>query len=185
MTDNIRKDPNALKEMLNCYNIVNLYKCPQFSCSFSTNARLKFIEHLNSHQELSQILSRCVYCDFGNRMEHIAVHIDVRHANSLFLCPYCLYRAVCQSYVQVHQNEVHKEKTVAVYKVARNPESQSARAGLPKPKLKELFADYLYVCGVSSEYEQGLLVIGIMYGCLQNKVTKFEVMRGFLLMHLA
>lgn len=148
--ESLRKDPMALKEMLRSYNIIHLYKCPQFVCSFSTNNRTEFVQHLDNHPEMKLTLSRCVYCNFGNRVEHIPVHIDVRHGNSLFLCPYCLYRAVCQSYVQVHVEHHHFDQPITVYKIPRNPHSKNAKAGLPKPALKELFSPFLFICGVES-----------------------------------
>lgn len=103
----MRKSPDALQKFRQCPQ--DLYKCPQYSCKFSTNWKNQFDSHINEHSDELESLMTCVYCDIKTPLNNASLHIDIRHSNCSFSCSQCLYRALTKEYVIVHLKMKHKK----------------------------------------------------------------------------
>ncbi|KAL1501260.1 hypothetical protein ABEB36_006615 [Hypothenemus hampei] len=97
----------------------NLYKCPLFSCAFSTNTSQNIMAHLKAHN-CGNSMVPCVYCDVKTPWEHVPTHIDIRHGNSRYCCKHCLYRAVVKEYVFIHHEQCHPELELVIIDVSIN-----------------------------------------------------------------
>ncbi|CAH0548709.1 unnamed protein product [Brassicogethes aeneus] len=91
--------------------IRDLYKCPVYSCMFSSNFRDEFESHLNKHKLTPKSLFLpCVYCDYKMLIDNVTTHIDVSHGKCRYACGYCMYRTMDPDYVYLHHLEEHKDK---------------------------------------------------------------------------
>lgn len=149
-----KKSPEAVAVMLQLQNLVNLYKCPEYFCSYSTNNRCSFQHHLKIHSAFTKesALIPCMYCDYGNSLEHVVIHVDARHGKCMFCCPWCFYRALTKTYVNCHMMDRHPEKSGGtVIRVGLNPQAQNVKVPLVMPSLRELMRECLYECPVYGE----------------------------------
>ncbi|XP_018330512.1 uncharacterized protein LOC108740636 [Agrilus planipennis] len=134
-----RKWEYAERCMMPLHKLKHLYKCPEFNCSFTTSNPKKFMDHLVKHPEIIKIQETgipCLYCNFKTTLEQYTLHIDVRHGKCQYGCTFCFYRAICQSYVQLHMEEMHPGRTGFVYKVAAI--TRNAKPAMSFPTLKQL-----------------------------------------------
>ncbi|CAG9853748.1 unnamed protein product [Phyllotreta striolata] len=115
-----KKSTQALNKFI--AEVGNLYKCPQFTCTYSTIVRELLEQHLKTHDFDKNEMVPCVYCDLRTPWEHVGVHIDIRHSNCKFTCSYCLYRACAKNYVFLHQDKVHpfQDYSVIVLRAQKN-----------------------------------------------------------------
>ncbi|XP_056631686.1 uncharacterized protein LOC130441883 isoform X1 [Diorhabda sublineata] len=111
-----KKSEKAIKKFIEEVDI--LYKCPHYYCLFMTYFRYSLEIHLKSHNLEKDSMVPCVYCDLKTPWEHVAVHIDIRHANCKYACSHCLYRACLKDYVLLHQERVHPSQNYSVITVA-------------------------------------------------------------------
>lgn len=111
-----KKSEKSIKKFIDEVDI--LYKCPHYNCMFTTYFRYSLEIHLKSHNSEKDLMVPCVYCDLKTPWEHVAVHIDIRHANCKYACSYCLYRACLKDYVFLHQERVHPSQNHSVITVA-------------------------------------------------------------------
>ncbi|CAH0545746.1 unnamed protein product [Brassicogethes aeneus] len=135
---NPRKSKQAMAKFLTALS--DLYKCPAYSCLFSTNVRDFFESHLKSHKMWANSYIPCVYCDYNISCEHVTTHIDVKHGNCRYACGYCLYRTVNSDYVYAHHLQRHGGKgkpitvQVGITAVRLAAESQNTSPSLNIPK---------------------------------------------------
>lgn len=125
----------------------DLYKCPHFYCAFSTNIRMLIIRHVKSHltQSISAMVP-CVYCDIKTPWEHVPMHIDIRHANSLFSCSVCLYRGILKEYVELHQRAVHPNLPCSYITIQPSRAVKKFSAVAPKNNLRAICKPFRCVC---------------------------------------
>ncbi|CAH1118526.1 unnamed protein product [Phaedon cochleariae] len=119
-----KKTQKALARFIE--EVSNLYKCPHYYCLFTTSFRDFLEKHLKAHNVEPDSMIPCVYCDMKTPWEHVAMHIDIRHANCRFACSYCLYRAAVKEYVFLHQDRAH-------------PANDYSVIALPSPKIHKKF----------------------------------------------
>lgn len=106
------KSPEAYRAMLRPGKLCHIFKCMARECSYTTNSIEFFKKHYDEHVAISikEKVKRpfgcqhCAYCggifDDWNTMEK---HLFSRHAFCSFQCSYCFFRALTQSYVELHQ----------------------------------------------------------------------------------
>lgn len=110
---------------------------------------MAFQEHLKQHPMFLDTNARipCVYCHYGNILEHVLIHIDARHGKCGYLCSLCFYRGFTKTHVEYHMMKSHESNNDGVVvKVALNPQAQNVKVPLVLPTLKALFKDSLLVC---------------------------------------
>ncbi|CAH0548710.1 unnamed protein product [Brassicogethes aeneus] len=110
MSENELKKPKkseyAMAKFLNA--ISDLYKCPVYTCGFSSNFRDEFESHLKKHASAPKSFIPCVYCDYKMPLENVTTHIDVSHGKCQYACGYCMYRTLDPDYVYFHHLDKHK-----------------------------------------------------------------------------
>ena len=106
------KNAAAYNEMLKSEKLRQLYKCMGRDCAYTTDDVENFQRHFEIHATTCDInnstvpydFKKCAYCysALGNwcQMEQ---HYEEKHAYCEFQCSYCFYRAISQSYVEIHQ----------------------------------------------------------------------------------
>ncbi|KAK9874348.1 hypothetical protein WA026_002698 [Henosepilachna vigintioctopunctata] len=102
-----RKSVNAMKKFLGTPN--DLFKCPEFTCLFTTNKRKMFDIHIRMHPNQSVKSLCCLYCDKLVVLESMGDHYEQVHGMCRFACYYCLYRCIAKDYMDIHQLLVHSE----------------------------------------------------------------------------
>ncbi|KAK5638594.1 hypothetical protein RI129_012889 [Pyrocoelia pectoralis] len=143
-----RKTRNATRILLTEQKLIHLYKCPEMSCSFSTDTKRLFEVHLQQHSEYKPgIEISCLYCNFKTDFRLFAVHCDVRHGRCQFCCNYCFYRAVNQSYVEMHQERDHPRNKRRILKAPVNSDALTSQAHLTLPPINSIVP--FYICGVT------------------------------------
>lgn len=125
-------DINETFEELKCNNamLFALYKCMHPKCmdTFSTNDADKMLKHLDSHLKLIDVLDserklnkqtrslqnkcrECCYCGLKlHKNSEVIRHIQEEHANSVFQCKYCFYRAAEIDSLVIHHKKLHPGK---------------------------------------------------------------------------
>lgn len=103
-----QKSEMAFKELVSREG-APLYKCPQYNCTYSSNLRNLFENHLNRHKNLNTYVT-CFYCFFKMEHQHLAQHVTLRHGSSKYACRHCFYRAVSKDYVKIHYQQSHPEE---------------------------------------------------------------------------
>ncbi|CAG9772200.1 unnamed protein product [Ceutorhynchus assimilis] len=139
-----RKEAQALQSLIETPG--NLYKCPHFSCKFSSNVRTVFASHLKEHTSENTTMVPCVYCDVKTPWDHVSTHIDIRHAASRHTCRYCLYRAVAAEYVCLHLEQCHPNQAFVVISVPPHKAAKKFSAANIKIDYKQLCEPYRCVC---------------------------------------
>lgn len=146
-----RKHRAAINALLSENKIIHLYKCPEFKCTFSTDYKKLFESHLGQHEEFKPgVQIPCLYCNFKTDFEYFGVHCDIRHGRCQFCCAYCFYRAINQSYVEMHQERDHAGKIRQVLIVGVNQDALMSQAQIQMPPLQSIIP--LYVCGQLGMY---------------------------------
>ncbi|KAJ8916522.1 hypothetical protein NQ315_000164 [Exocentrus adspersus] len=148
-----RKTPKAMAKFIS--SVSDLYKCPHYYCLFSTNFRDFLERHLRAHKMEPELMIPCVYCDMKTPWEHVAMHIDIRHAHCRFACSYCLYRAVVKEYVFLHQDQMHPENDYSVIALPQPKNSKRWAIAEAKIEPKTLCDPYKCTpsCGVEFLFE--------------------------------
>ncbi|XP_031332986.1 uncharacterized protein LOC116163261 [Photinus pyralis] len=147
-----RKTKTATRILLTEQKLIHLYKCPEMSCPFSTDTKRLFEVHLQQHPEYkpgTQI--SCLYCNFKVDYRMFAVHCDVRHGRCQFCCNYCFYRAINQSYVEMHQEREHPRNKRRVLRAPINSDALTSQANITLPPIKSIVP--LYICGMPGCHE--------------------------------
>lgn len=133
-------------EIARALRIKCLYKCPS-DCSYSSDKKVDFYEHIKTHGTILQSAVTCPICSVTamNIIEYVK-HIEAKHGNCPYQCPYCLFRAVQASYVDVHVRTSHPKSDVKVFKLQECPEHDFADVD-PPADLKRIVFPYLCVQG--------------------------------------
>lgn len=155
----------------------NLYKCPYPVCTFSTNQRLSFQEHLRVHPAFWEKGARipCVYCNYANTLDHVLIHIDARHGKCCFCCSVCFYRALTRTHVKYHIFHHHpNDNRAIVTNVELNPQAQNVKVPIVLPSLKRLFAGILLECPEEGELEGALGSFWMTFRCSQLVCNKSD-----------
>lgn len=106
------KSTEAYAAMLRLPKLCHLFKCMERECTYTTNSLENFQWHFEEHVKIGikEKLSRpfgcqnCSYCcDVLDDWSQMEKHLLSRHAHCQYQCSYCFYRAVTQSYVELHQ----------------------------------------------------------------------------------
>lgn len=107
------KNATAYNEMLKPEKLRHIYKCMGRDCAYTTDYAEHFQRHFERHSITCDISSnslvpydfkKCAYCysALGN-WQQMELHYEEKHAFCKFQCSYCFYRAISQSYVELHQ----------------------------------------------------------------------------------
>ncbi|XP_028133091.2 uncharacterized protein LOC114328441 [Diabrotica virgifera virgifera] len=148
-----RKSTKAISKFIK--EVEKLYKCPQYYCLFSSDSGDELQQHVNtvcSRTADKDSMVPCVYCDLKTPWEHLVVHIDIRHANCKYACPYCLYRACLKSYVTLHQERVHPYQKFSVLTVNSNKTQKKFTITDAKLDPKMLCKPYRCIPGCNLEF---------------------------------
>lgn len=151
-----QKSPAAMAVMMK--KLHSLYKCPDYTCTYSTNTRTLFQEHLRTHPSYLTRNARipCVYCNYGNSFDHVLIHVDARHGKCAYCCSLCFYRGLTQAHVKYHLIGKHSNASNGVaVQVQLNPQAQNVKVPVVLPPLKTLFKGLLLECpepGKSTDY---------------------------------
>lgn len=121
------KDAKIYQEMLTKTKLCHLFKCMAIECSFTCNSESVFTQHIGLHEAQRRMKNQkswknngvesnyktrkvfnwhqCAYCCevLANTSFALSRHIIVEHGHCIYQCAYCFYRAVSQSYVEIHQ----------------------------------------------------------------------------------
>lgn len=121
------KDIKIYKEMLTKKKLCHLFKCMAVECSFTCNNENIFTQHIGLHEaqrrmknhktwknicidsnyKLRRVFNwqQCAYCCevLTNTSVALSKHITLEHGHCIYQCAFCFYRAVSQSYVEIHQ----------------------------------------------------------------------------------
>ncbi|XP_045468221.1 uncharacterized protein LOC123676387 isoform X2 [Harmonia axyridis] len=166
-----RKWPTAMKKFLS--NYFDLYKCPDYSCVFTTNKRKMFDIHLRTHPNNKKKVN-CLYCDKLIDFDTSGDHYEKLHGMCRFSCSYCLYRCIAKDYMDIHQ-------------VLAHPDMQSRMQLLPKRDLEDKSSISIlseatklspitpYLC-CDKEYLHQIPFIEHVENCLKN--TNFRCYYG-------
>lgn len=140
------KSPEAITTMMK--NAHHLYKCSSYNCTFSSNVRSAFNEHLRTHPTFLERNARipCVYCNYCNLLDHVLIHVDARHGKCCFCCSLCFYRGLTQTHVKYHLLSQHGKTDGLVLQVTLNPLAQNVKVPIVLPTLKGLFKEFLLDC---------------------------------------
>lgn len=114
---------SAVKTMLMRVCLKSLYKCMHANCSFYTDNKELFIEHLkNKQKHPSPQHLICSYCNFKCTDEiKLSDHIVQTHKTSHWSCGFCFYRSISQYNLIKHFEKYHpgeKERRILVRKRA-------------------------------------------------------------------
>ncbi|XP_072393042.1 uncharacterized protein [Diabrotica undecimpunctata] len=148
-----RKSVKAISKFIK--EVEKLYKCPQYYCFFSSDSGDELQKHVTtvcSRTAEKDSMVPCVYCDLKTPWEHLVVHIDIRHANCRYACPYCLYRACLKSYVTLHQERVHPYQPFSVLTLNSNKSQKKFTITDAKLDPKMLCKPYRCTPGCSLEF---------------------------------
>lgn len=121
----IQKPVEIYEKMLKPICLEQFYKCMAIDCSYCTNEKLNFLQHIVDHElhvEKELTFSRCStsnsdtiswlecsYCDLlADTCNDLINHLIYEHIQSNFQCGYCFYRANFASHVVYHQAAHHK-----------------------------------------------------------------------------
>ncbi|XP_033218859.1 uncharacterized protein LOC117174153 [Belonocnema kinseyi] len=114
----------AYNEMMKPERLRQLYKCMGRECPYTTDYVDNFRRHFNKHftsYNVNRIglvpfdFKKCAYCNMSvGDWFQMEKHYEEKHAYCEFQCNYCFYRALTQAYVEIHQANVHPEKSVVV-----------------------------------------------------------------------
>lgn len=107
------KNATAYNEMLKPEKLRHIYKCMGRDCAYTTDNPDHFRRHFERHAITCDISSnsmvpydfkKCAYCysALGNWYQ-MELHYEEKHAFCMYQCSYCFYRAISQSYVEIHQ----------------------------------------------------------------------------------
>lgn len=106
-----------------------LYKCMHDDCLFSTDKEEKWMEHMNDHMKLIDVLQNngdlsnemrrknikfreCPYCKAELRSnDEVSRHIETEHRRSLLQCKHCYYRANEMDNIVLHHENCHAEQS--------------------------------------------------------------------------
>ncbi|GAB6030231.1 hypothetical protein CHUAL_005907 [Chamberlinius hualienensis] len=116
-----RKEPDAIRCVIQSSKLRDLYKCGGKSCVFTTNVEGLFCNHLEMSNCRADSGLTCIYCaQTYMSIRDLAKHITKIHSQCIFQCPHCIYRAKKVLYVLIHMNKAHPELTGKV-KVLKCP----------------------------------------------------------------
>ncbi|XP_046589049.1 uncharacterized protein LOC107227843 isoform X2 [Neodiprion lecontei] len=117
------KSPEAYQLMLTPAKLCHMFKCMARDCTYTTSSLEYFKKHCNEHESVCVKekairpfgYQNCAYCctvlDDWDAME---AHLINRHAHCRYQCRFCFYRAVTQSYVELHQAVSHPSQVITV-----------------------------------------------------------------------
>lgn len=118
------KSPETFTTMLQPAKLRQFYKCMARNCSFSTDCQQSFGAHYRQHKDAvdrnKMVLTtydfqRCAYCtETLTSWNAMSEHLKDKHMYCQYQCSYCFYRALAQSYVELHQMTVHQDVRPAV-----------------------------------------------------------------------
>ncbi|XP_050095673.1 uncharacterized protein LOC126577784 [Anopheles aquasalis] len=103
--ERLSKTKAHCERMLQLDCLLDLYKCMENDCSFSTSCSNKMAEHTRHHPMAR--FSPCAYCSEWLQYEAMIGHVDQEHGSSKFQCRHCFYRAFDAYCVLVHQRHYH------------------------------------------------------------------------------
>lgn len=93
----------------------------------------------------------CMYCSYGNSLDHVLIHVDARHGKCCYCCSMCFYRAMTQTHVRYHMMDQHSNSDGVVVQVQLNPQAQNVKVPMVLPSLKSLFRGMLLDCPESGK----------------------------------
>ncbi|XP_043289489.1 uncharacterized protein [Venturia canescens] len=118
------KSIEAFNTMLQPEKLRQFYKCMARSCTFSTDCQQSFGLHYRQHKEnvdrTKGVMStydfqRCAYCtETLTTWNAMSEHLKDKHIYCQYQCHHCFYRAIAQSYVELHHITVHPSTPVQV-----------------------------------------------------------------------
>ncbi|XP_046733857.1 uncharacterized protein LOC124404071 isoform X2 [Diprion similis] len=117
------KSPEAYQLMLTPAKLCHMFKCMARDCSYTTSSLEYFKKHCNEHESvcIKEKAPRpfgcqnCAYCcTVLDDWEAMETHLMNRHAHCRYQCRFCFYRAVTQSYVELHQAVSHPGQVITV-----------------------------------------------------------------------
>ena len=117
------KNPETFAEMLQLEKLRHFYKCMSRTCTYTTDCLKSFEQHYRQHKESEESRSvlatydfqRCAYCsETLTTWNAMSEHLKDRHIFCQYQCSYCFYRALAQSYVELHQITVHSALPTSV-----------------------------------------------------------------------
>lgn len=117
------KDAKIYQEMLTKTKLCQLFKCMAVECSFTCSNESVFTQHIGLHEAHQKMQNQkmnikskkvynwqqCAYCCevIVQSGASLSQHILSEHGHCLYQCAYCFYRAVSQTYVELHQVNVY------------------------------------------------------------------------------
>uniref|UniRef100_A0AAG5DQN4 BED-type domain-containing protein n=1 Tax=Anopheles atroparvus TaxID=41427 RepID=A0AAG5DQN4_ANOAO len=98
-------------QMLRKKALIDLFKCMETSCAFTTNDGMEMEHHLLGHdppKEVESCTLSCAYCTTATTTPRALVnHIRENHGQCRFQCLFCFYRALEAGNVLYHQHYHH------------------------------------------------------------------------------
>lgn len=118
------KEEKSYEIMKSKQSLIDLYKCMDSNCAYTTKFRLFFISHIEDHQRQGSLLSffnLCCYCHFiSSNPAILALHIDKAHSFSEFQCSLCFFRTPEKETAHEHMILHHKQERGIVYRCPAN-----------------------------------------------------------------
>ncbi|KFM62724.1 Zinc finger protein 26, partial [Stegodyphus mimosarum] len=104
------KSPKDLVAMRSEEKLKHFFKCVLYHCSFTTDDRIQYLEHLNANHKGKRM--HCAYClsEFFCG-KSLTEHMLVEHAKRQYQCSNCFYRAFSKIHVQIHIKNYHAKDT--------------------------------------------------------------------------
>ena len=107
------KNAAVFNEMTKPEKLRHLYKCMGKDCAYTTDYVEHFRRHFEKHSAVCDAIinstapfdfKHCAYCNVVvSNWAQMEQHYEEKHAYCEFQCGYCFYRALTQSYVELHQ----------------------------------------------------------------------------------
>lgn len=113
------KEKKTYEIMSSKLAIMDLYKCMDLNCAYTTKFKTFFQSHIEDHQRQASFTSffnLCAYCDFTSMNPGVlALHITEIHSFSKFQCSKCFFRTAEKETGHEHMLIHHKQEHGAIY----------------------------------------------------------------------
>lgn len=107
------KEENSYEIMRSKQSLMDLYKCMDSNCAYTSKFRLFFQSHVEDHQRQGSMMSFfnfCAYCNFNSSNPAIlGLHIAKVHSFSKFQCSVCFFRTLAPETAHEHMTLHHQQ----------------------------------------------------------------------------
>lgn len=118
------KEEKSYEIMKSKQSIMDLYKCMDANCAYTTKFRLFFQSHIEDHQQQGSSMNFfnfCTYCHFiCSNPAILALHITKEHSFSKFQCSLCFFRALEKETAHEHMILHHNQQRGIIFRCPGN-----------------------------------------------------------------